>query len=175
MDTQIEPVEHRIVLDELRRNLDKSYEASAALDTKLQQLLGFTSLIVTISGMLQLSAMRQIGGWLFVVVLIIALVLYALIFFATFKALKPVTRDWVITGDWSALHELYFNSGETKVLERLSFDYLEAIKQNDAVNMKKAESVQCVMVMIFLLVIVILCAMPISLAAAPFTSPIASP
>lgn len=175
MSEQNEPIEHRIVLEELRRNLDKSYEASDALDTKLQQLLGFTSLIIAISGTLQLSALRQAGGLIFGIALLCAIALYALVFLVIFRALKPTTRDWVITGDWSALNELYFNSGETKVIERLVYDYLESIKQNDKVNARKAGALRAAMIIVFLLVITVLIAMPISLAVTPLASPFPTP
>ena len=175
MSTQLEPIDKRLVLEELRRALDKSYEASDALDGKLQQLLGYTSLIVALAGTVQLSILRQVGGVFFWIILVAVLVLYALIFVVTFRALRPRTHNLPITGSWEILNELYFDKGETPVLERLISDHLANIEQSTQVNAEKSRAVQTLMILIFMLVVMLLIAMPISLSANPTVSPLPAP
>lgn len=175
MNPKIEPIDKRLVLDELRRALDKSYEASDALDGKLQQLLGYTSLIIALSGTLQLTILRQLGGILFWVILVIVLLLYAAIFIITFAALRPRTRKLPITMNWEILDELYFDKGETSVLERLISDHLTDIEESNKINSEKARAVRALMVLVFLLVVVLLIATPISFSVSPIISPLPTP
>ena len=172
MDT---PIDKRIVLDELRRLLDRLYEASNTLDTKLHQLLGLTSLIVAISGTLQLSSLRQVGGWLFWISLIIALALYVWIFLVAFRALRPRIKEFPITRNWEVLEELYFGESESDILIQLASDYQIAADELRQINSEKSDAIRRLMKLIFVLVVVILIAMPISLAAMPFTSPMPTP
>ena len=172
MDT---PIDKRIVLDELRRLLDRLYEASNTLDGKLQQLLGLTSLIVAISGTIQLSVLRQVGGWLFWASLIIALVLYVWIFRVAFMALRPRIKEFPITRNWEVLEELYFGESESDILIRLTSDYLIAADELRKINSEKSDAVRRLMVLIFVLVAIILIAMPVSLSVMPFTSPLPTP
>lgn len=165
----------RIVLDELRKSLDRMYGAYDTLDGKLQQLLGLTSLIVAISGTLQLSVLRQIGGALFWASLIIALVLYVWIFRIAFMALRPRIKQGTITKNWDVLNELYFGEPESDILIRLISDHIESIEELEKINREKSRAVRQLMVLISVLVAIILLAMPISLAVMPLTSPLPTP
>lgn len=175
MGIQTEQIDKRLVLEELRRNLDKLYEAGYILDGKLKDLLGLTSLIVAIAGTLQLSSFSRIGGWPFWIVLVISLALYARIFLVAFRAISPRNKDYPMTEDRDTLEQLYIGETEEAILLRMIGDYLDSIKQITDINSEKSDKVQELMKWIFALVVVMLIAMPISLAVAPFASPIPTP
>lgn len=164
MEPSSSQVEKHLVLAEMQRALDKSYEASDTLDSKLQNLLGVTSLIIALAGTLQLSALRQSGGPLFWMVLSVVLVLYARIFWVAFNALRPSTKEFPMTGNWDVLWQKYLYQSEADVLNRIISDYMTAIKQSSGLNDIKARRLQSLMKLTFVLVIVMLIALPLSLA-----------
>lgn len=164
METQSSQVEKYLVLTEMQRALDKSYEAHDALDSKLQGLLGVASLIVALAGTLQLSTLRQAGGPLFWIVLAGALVLYARIFWIAFNAMRPATKEFPMTGNWDVLWQKYLYQSESDVLTRLISDYMDAIRQSSGLNVLKARRLQALMKLLFVLVVILLIVLPLSLA-----------
>lgn len=164
MESSESQVKKQMVLAEMQRALDKAYEASDALDSKLQQLLGTTSLIAALAGTLQISALRQAGGPVFWIVLAAALAIYARIFWIAFKALRPTTKEFPMTGNWDVLWDKYFYPSEADTIVRIISDYIDAIKQASGLNDLKARRLQSLMKWTFALVLSLLIAMPISLA-----------
>lgn len=129
-----DPAGKRHVLEEQRRAFDQVSDTGEALDRKLQSLLNSASLIISLVGTIQLVALKQIGGWLFWIILIIALLLYIGMVAVILRGLRPLEYLNPISRDWKELAYQYFGESEDQVLSTLIYNYLHFTERNSSRN-----------------------------------------
>lgn len=145
---QTEPLDKRLILEELRRAFDKAFASVDILDGKLQTTLNFTGLIISFAGILQLPHISQKTGlayllsWIIVILLAIT---YFRLFIVVFRALKPGTSALPISHNWNELAQHYFGESEDKILLKLISDHLTAIDKINELAARKSKAVECAM------------------------------
>ncbi|MFH1446221.1 MAG: hypothetical protein ABIG43_02275, partial [Chloroflexota bacterium] len=79
----------KIVLEELRKVFDKAYNASDTLDSKLQNVLNYSSIIVSVPLAIIASALFNNLGIIFWLIMAFVLLLYVINFILIEIGLKP--------------------------------------------------------------------------------------
>ena len=137
-----EPFSKRLVLAELRSTLSAQFGNADGLDNKLKQLLNSASLILSIVTTLQITTGVNRIGWLYLVGLSIAFVLYAILIIVIMRALRPATYQAPIPPDWDGIANNYFGKDEESTLDLLISTYIDALDKNDAPLIYKSRMVQ---------------------------------
>ena len=155
----------QLVLEELRKVLDKKFLASDALDGKLQNMLNFLSIVVTVVPTLQLLAGTQLdfSGVIFVLMLMVVLLLYFSAFRQVVSTVRPVAYRQPISKDWDELSARYFHGTEEDVLKLTISEYLISSQNADEQNDRKMIAVRNVGTLMFWIVILLLLAVPVNL------------
>ncbi|MCB2179607.1 hypothetical protein KQH54_00635 [bacterium] len=153
----------RAVLAELQRNFDKSYNSIDILDGKLQNVLGFSSLVISLLGFINIENLQKNLVCWFPLWFTIMGLLYFGILFSIFRALRP--RDYAnpISKDWTELDKRYFNEEEGIVLDRLNSDYLKFIEDINIIAKEKAKALNYSLFLFSFIVILIFLSIPLSL------------
>ncbi len=154
---------YQLVLDELRRAFEKIHAASDVLDTKLQSMLTFGSLIVSVAGTAEVTLQPTNVGILFWIVLVLALVLYLATFWIIVRSLLAHRYLLPVSLKWEELDYLYFGETEEKSLSQLISAYLEVIKQVNESNVSKGRAITHSSYLLAPMVILLLAAVPLGL------------
>jgi hypothetical protein len=160
----IEPIGQRMVLEEQRRAFDHLSDSANAVDTKLQALLNSASLIISLVGTVQIVVLRQAGGFFFWAGLAVVIVLYVVMVGFVLWGLRPINYFEPIDSEWENLAIRYFDESEDHVLQYLIRDYLDGININGELNKGKILALRVATILFMAIIIVILLAMPLSLA-----------
>ena len=142
----------RLVLGELRGVLTRQLEAADALDDKLKNLLESATLILTIVTTLQIAVGASLAGWLYLLILIVTLGVYAALIVVTLRGLRPMDYHSPIPSTWKEIDERFFFVDEDAALELMIFNYLQYSEKNNAPLRVKARKVRVVS---FLLVAIV--------------------
>jgi len=154
----------RIVIEELRRLLDKTHDASTQLDSKLYALLQSASLIIALAGLTQISVIKGKAGTWFWIGFAIVLVLYVAIFVLIFLGIRARTYTFPVSINWNEIHKVYMGKDEDTVMTRIISDSLRCYEQNSRVNHDKSGKVHWVMVLFVIIIVVLLITIVLGIA-----------
>jgi hypothetical protein len=135
-------VAKRLVLEELRDVLTRQFEAGDALDSKLKELLGAASLILSLVTTLQVIGGIGRIGRLFWILTAFVMLLYVVLIFVIMRALRPMGYHSPIPSDWDEIEDRFFDLCEDAALELLIVNYLEYSERNNAPLKYKARMVR---------------------------------
>src|SRR5690349_12911674 len=148
----------RLVLEELRRLFDANYAASDVLDNKLQNILNFSSAIVSLATTIILALGQNTLGILFWMLLIAVLILYIYMFKLISDGMKPAVYAFPISHNLATLEAKYFTSTEERALDQDIIDHLHYIDKAIENNIPKAKAIRTSMNIMFWIVILLLAA-----------------
>jgi hypothetical protein len=159
----IEQTNNEIVLEELRRAFDTVNAANDALDAKLNNLLNFSSLILSFAATIQISMLESRVGVVFWILIGVALVLYIVNFVRIKSGLNPKSFHCPMSGDRDVIVQKYFDSPKIKVLNQIIGNYLDAIEEINATNEKKARAIETSYRLLIGIVAALILAVPLGL------------
>ncbi len=165
-----DPHSKLLVLDELRRAFDKVYAAGDALDTKLQNLLSFSSLVVSIAAsaqvsILQLSPQLKIGPF-FGFSLCAVITLYLVMYYIISKALSPREYALPIATNKDEIREHYYKKQNEEALNQLISNHLHFIDRAARANAPKAKTLTSGYFLLAVIVVWLILAVPLGLLSA---------
>ena len=155
----------RIALDVLRYAFDKTYSASDILDGKLQNILNYSSVIVSISSMITASTLIDKVGIYFWLVLLIVLLLYITTFFVIRNGLKPRKFSLPISQNLDTIKSQYYLSTEDRAIEQSIVDHIHYTKLIEKENnLPKKRAINIASWLITIIVTLLMLDVPIGLA-----------
>jgi hypothetical protein len=152
-----------MVLESLRSAFEKSYASGDVLDSKLQNLLNFCSVIVSIVASVEASAFQSKVGVIFWILFLVTLILYFITFSVVIQALNPTIYLFPISNNWEELSRRYFHSDEKELLELMISEYLDSMKKTREANVPKVKAVKRASLLMTTIVMLLLIAVPIGL------------
>jgi hypothetical protein len=153
----------QIALEELRRGFEKHFAASDALDNKLQNILAFSSAIVSVVFTIEVSVFQSKVGFVFWIPLGIALILYFISFKMIMKGLAPGSYEIPISKDWDELRDKVFNVTEENALAQIISQYLDSMDKIEVHNKRKASVILQTSDILMWIVVLLLTAIPLGL------------
>lgn len=163
----------RLVLQELRVTWAHQIETSDALDSKIVNLLGSASLIISLMVTLQ-TAIDIRHGVPYWVGFFTVLTMYGGLLFVTLKALRPTNFYTPIPSTWEEVHERYFGLNESDATDLLISTHLEMIARNVHPLRLKSRHVKIAAALLAVIVLSLLCMTAFEFMFNP-TSPLVSP
>jgi len=163
MKEKKEIVNKRIILEELRLAFDKIYLTSDALDSKLQNLFGFSTAIVGITSTIQTAVFYNKVGFAFWIMVVLVVVLYFLMLWIVVRGLKPVKHNLQITDNWDVLVDRYFHVDEEDILNVNISQYLSAMDNVSKRNEPKITAVRQVTTIMAVTIFLMLLSVPLGL------------
>jgi hypothetical protein len=151
----------RIVLEELRDAFEKSYLASDTLDGKLQNVLNFSSVIVTIASTVLAALLVGKVGILFWVLLVIVMIVYFFTLVTIMDGLRVYTYSFPISMKMDTLQEKYFESTEDRALEQDILDHLYYIEEANKKNLQKGKTLDTSIKLLVLIVFLLFFSVPL--------------
>lgn len=172
----------RLVLQELQAVLEQQMQAADALDSKLKDLLGTTSLILTLITTLQVATGISAAAPWYWGLLAFVLMLYAGLLWVVLQGLQPQGYEMPIPTTWEKIKEHYFGLAEEQALELLIVTYLACREKNELRLKDKGARVRGASALLATIVIVLIVAALLQLlsnVSGPllntFTSPLLTP
>lgn len=153
-----------IVLEEMRRNFDKLWSASDTLDAKLQNLLNFLSIIVSIASSIEVSMFQSKVGIDFWYLLFAALILYLIAFLVIIIGLNPYRYLMPISNDWNEIATRYFQPTEGVTLSLFINEYRKRMIGIEKENKPKIISIRLASSLMVLIICLLMLAVPFGLA-----------
>ena len=126
------------VLGELQRAFDKKVSASDILDSKLQNILDYSSIIVAVFTAITTSTLVDKVGFLYWLGLIIILFLYIVIYIKIKRGLSPTEFYNPISNNEQELFEKFIDVKQSQALDISIKAYLYSMYETDKTNNKKA-------------------------------------
>jgi hypothetical protein len=151
-----------IVLSEMQRGFDKLWSVSDALDSKLQNMLNFLSVIVSIAASIEIASFKD-GGVFFWLSMISALILYLIAFGIILSGLAPYKSKLPITKSWEVAFERYLRPSEPEVLDLLIVENMRAMDEAETSNVRRANAVDKSSNLTKFIVLLIIIAAPLDL------------
>lgn len=156
-------ISKRLVLEELRKAFNGMFSAASILDGKLQNILNYSSVIISI-----ISAILTVAGkfpdgvsvgksyWLF---LSLSILLYCVMFVRIRIRLAPIFTGFPISINMEELKEKYLDSrfNEERILDQAIFDYLHFIGEASKNNALKAREVNISSWFMFSIILSLIC------------------
>jgi hypothetical protein len=118
----------KIALDSLRSAFDKVYVATDTLDGKLQNILNYSSVIISVALAVMASALFDKVGIVFWIILLAILVLYIINFLIILKELTPTDFSLPISNDLDELKKQYYETSEEFAIKQSILDYTTFIQ-----------------------------------------------
>lgn len=155
----------QLVLEELRRAFEKKFSANNILDGKLQNILNFLSIVVSVAPTLQLMIVPDLNkmGFVFLALLLSVVILYFVSFRRIVAAIDPVYYRQPISKGWDELAERYFHSAEEKAIDITISEYLYSLDDLGKQHDKKIRTIHKASDFMALIVILLLLAIPVNL------------
>lgn len=155
----------QLVLEELRSVYERMFSASDALDAKLQNILNFLSVVVSIAPTLELMIIPDLRktGLCFVILLLTVLVLYLISFQKVKSSINPVYYKQPISKDWDEIKERYFLSKKDEVIDLTISQYLYSLSDMDKKLNKKIKAIESVSKLMAGIVLLLLVAIPVDM------------
>lgn len=153
----------RIALEELRYAFEKSYLASDTLDGKLQNVLNFSSVIVSIASTVLTALLVGKVGILFWVLLVIVMIVYFFTIVIIMDGLRVYTYSFPISINLDTLKEKYFGSTEDRALEQDILDHLYYIEEANKKNLQKGKTLNTSIKLLVLIVFLLFFSVPLGL------------
>lgn len=152
-----------MVLTELQRAFDKKFSATEVLDSKLQNILTFLSVIVSVVPAIEAGAFQSRIGVTFWVIMCLVMVLYVLTIDTIIKGISPRTYQMPISNNWDELQARYFHEPEEGVLDLLISEHLTSLQIVGEENGKKANCLEKSSTFMIFIVILLLIAVPLGI------------
>lgn len=155
----------QLVLEELRKVYEKQFSANDNLDTKLQNILNFVSVVVTIAPTLEIlvAPAPKDMSILFVFLLLVILFLYILAFYIIRVGLTPVDYRQPISKTWDELWNNYLYGTVDEAMDRTINEYLMSMEIADQYNQKKIRAVTQATGLMAVIVVLLLFATPVNM------------
>jgi hypothetical protein len=152
-----------IALEELRRAFERSWAASDILDGKLQNILNFSSIIIAVASTISGSALLDKVGISFWCLLLVATILYLIVFYVIMRGLKPHSYLSPISEDPKEIEEKYYNWPKDRAIRQAIHDYLKFTKDLATINSPKVKAVVLSSYLMGAIVVLLLIAIPVGL------------
>jgi len=123
-----------IILETLRYAYDKTLAASDVLDGKLQSILSFSSVMVSIASAVLASTLLDHVGILFWIILVTVLILYIVTFLIIYNGLKPRSFYLPVSENIETIEKLFYKASENDALNQSIVDYTHFRKLIENVN-----------------------------------------
>lgn len=156
-------ISKRFVLEELRKAFSGMFSASNMLDGKLQNILNYSSVIISVISAILTVAGKfpdgiSVGKWYWVF-LLLSVFLYCIMFVRIRIRLLPIFTGFPISGDIEELKEKYFDIrfNEERILDQAIFDYLHFINSASSNNDLKAKEINVSSWFMFAIIVFLLC------------------
>jgi ATP-dependent Zn protease len=131
----------RVALESLQSAFERVYAASDTLDGKLQNVLNYSSIMISIAGTVFASNLIDKVGVIFWFMLIISLILYFLTLREVLRGLKPVHFPFPISENLETIKSQYYESAEDDAIEQAVVDHLHYMKHTmNNINTPKSKS-----------------------------------
>lgn len=154
----------KVVLEELRLALDKTISAGHTLNDKIQNILSFSSIIVSVVAAIEASVFQNKVGLGFWAMVVIALSLYLVSVWLIFRrGLHPIEYRTPISIDWDELANRYFHVEEEAVFDLTINEYLCSLDDISKSNTKKAKIVRSTSLLMIWMIIFLLLAIPVGI------------
>jgi len=144
----------KLVLEEMRSNMDHILGNGDVIDQKINNLLGVAGAILTIASTLQisLSPSRSVIYWY---VLGFTIILYVVAFCIIVLSARPREHRLAISSKWEDLDKDLLNLNEKEALLKMLAGYSDQIAFNEAINFRKAKLLNCSLLLLITIVILI--------------------
>ncbi len=149
-----------IVLEELRTAFDKIYAAGDTLDAKLNNLLTFSSLIVSVAATIQVSAFADKVGMVFWALLGIVLIMYLINYYEITRGLNPSEYFLNVKGDRNTMLKKYFRATSEQMTRQVIWNHLDSIEKAKTTNQRKVKAITLSFRMLAIIVVILLLAVP---------------
>jgi len=153
----------KIALGELQKAHGAACAAADILDGKLQNILNYSSIVVTIPAAVMASVLLDRVGIIFWTILAIVLILYLFNFFVIICNLSPGSYAFPISGKKGVIEDRYYNSTEELAVEQAILDHLETIPMIQNNNENKIRAVRASLILMGVIVFLLLIAIPLGL------------
>jgi len=148
-------INQKIVLEELRRAFDKKSIASDILDTKLQNVFNYSSILFVVVSAIITSTLLDKLGVLYWISLSIVFVLYLISVFKIKEGQKPRTFHNPISNKIDELYEKCINVKEEKMLDILIRAHLYSLYEAEGINNEKEVALKASSNLTFLMVVLL--------------------
>ena len=160
-----ETTSKQLVLEELRKVYEKQFSANSNLDDKLQNILNFLSVVVTVAPTLEVLVAPNPKDMsiLFVLLLLVLLALYIWAFCIIRAGLSPVRYMQPIAKTWEELAERYFDITPEQATELTISEYLRSMEIARKHNEYKIWAVEHATLLMAVIVVLLLFATPVNM------------
>lgn len=112
-----------IVLESLRYAYEKTFATSAVLDGKLQNILSYSSVMVSVASTVMASTLLGQVGVAFWIILVSVLILYIITFLIINKGLKPRSFYLPVSENIETIEKLFYKASEDDALNQSIVDF----------------------------------------------------
>jgi hypothetical protein len=132
---------YQVAISEMQKYLDGQYQSVSAVKNVVEQILGAASLIIAIIGALQLFNARIQPQYqaIYNGLIVVTVILYIVLIASSIWVLSPTEVKGPISADWDELYKGYVgHENEIDILKQQLSNYLNAIKLNDPIIIKRS-------------------------------------
>lgn len=153
----------RIALNELQKAHDALYTAGDALDAKLQNIMNYSSIVVTIPSVIIASVLLNNIGIYFWDILGIILLIYLVNVIFIVIAISPSPYVFPISSKKEEIEYRYYSYNEEQALRQVITDHIKTINELNKKIHRKALTVRWSLVLMAIMVTLLLISLPIGL------------
>lgn len=126
-------------LEEMQGVWKRQYESLDTVKSTAKTIMGYSSLLLGLIGVLQLSGLFSSLSGLYVFLAVTTAVAYIVLVCICVTIINMTVFYGPILSDWKMLDKQLFNKTDNKLLEQRIADYLCAIEKNNEVLKKRVE------------------------------------
>lgn len=153
----------KIALESLRLAFDKVYEATNLFDAKLQNLLNYSSIIISIALTIMASSLYDKVGIIFWVIVSVVLIIYIINFIVIIKGLSPAEFLLPISGEIGDIKKQYYDTSENFALRQAILDHTIFIEKIQEASLVKERAIKISHWLIGIITILIIISIPLGL------------
>lgn len=158
-----ETINKRIVAEEMRRAFDKEYSDNDVLIGKLQNILNFSSVIVSIVAVIEASVFQGKVGIPFWSMMGISLFLYIALVVVILQGIAPGGYRIPITKNWDVLEDTYFHGTEEETLDLIISEHITSMEFIKSQNIKKAKLIRQSSILTTAIIVILVLAVPVGI------------
>jgi len=132
----------QLALEEMRRSYDLLINNADSMDQKASWLLGSSSWIVALFGLLQLTALPQGQSSIYCVGIVLVIACYGGLVWICVSVLRPRSYKYPITADWDTISNGILQSDHEAAYHKAISSYVEQIPNNRRINEGKARGLR---------------------------------
>lgn len=153
----------KIVLEELRKVFDKVYEAGDLLDSKLQNILNYSSIVVSVPIAIIASTFVDKLGIIFWALMVVVILIYIADFIVIEIGLKPKEYFAPVSQNIDIIKKNYYSVTEEWAVEQAIIDNLHCSKEIKKSNELKSNMLTAATILMGIIVFIIFISIPIGL------------